>query len=304
MREERALSLSILVPTFNRAGSLKRLLESVESVEYSDSVSVELLVIDNGSTDETGKFLIDEQRKPRRLPLTVLKETRKGKSSALNRGLQVAKGKILFLLDDDVVVHAKWLAGHLQCYDSTTFDAIQGKVLPGVDPQGRPADPSRLREYNIPIRDLGEKIRKIRGSIGTNMSLKREVFEKVGLFDPRLGPGASGFSEDTEYCIRIRKAGFEIGYTPQAIVYHELDPARYGRAYNRLSHYRQGVSRSIYRRKSIVFSVLPNLLTNSIRLGLYKAFGRSQKAYRTEGRILKYWGYLGGRLRRRARQGP
>jgi hypothetical protein len=50
----------------------------------------------------------------------------------------------------------------------------------------------------------------------------------VGFFDSRLGPGAAGFSEDTEYSIRIRNAGFKIGYTPGAIVYHELNPKRYG----------------------------------------------------------------------------
>jgi GT2 family glycosyltransferase len=65
------------------------------------------------------------------------------------------------------------------------------------------------------------------------MSFKRAVFGKIGFFDHRLGPGAAGFSEDTEYSIRIRKAGFKIGYTPHAIVYHELNPSRYGRVYNR-----------------------------------------------------------------------
>lgn len=58
------------------------------------------------------------------------------------------------------------------------------------------------------------------------MSFKGEVWERVGLFDLRLGPGASGFSEDTEFSIRICKAGFKIGYTPHAVVYHELNPER------------------------------------------------------------------------------
>ena len=57
-----------------------------------------------------------------------------------------------------------------------------------------------------------------------------------------------GLVESTEYSIRIRNAGFKIGYTPGAIVYHELNPKRYGRAYNRMVEYRKGLSRSIYRR--------------------------------------------------------
>ena len=68
-----------------------------------------------------------------------------------------------------------------------------------------------------PYTDYGEQVREIRGLTGTSMSLKREVFEKVGFFDTRLGPGAAGFSEDTEYRIRIRKAGFKIGYTSHTL---------------------------------------------------------------------------------------
>jgi GT2 family glycosyltransferase len=129
------------------------------------------------------------------------------------------------------------------------------------------------------------------------MSFKREVLDRVGFFDTRLGPGAAGFSEDTEYSTRIRRAGFKIGYTPQAVVYHELNPARYGRNYNRTVQYRKGLSRSLYRRDSLLFDVLPNLFANCIRFGLYGVLGKRQKAYKTEGRIMKYWGYLTGKLR-------
>jgi len=127
------------------------------------------------------------------------------------------------------------------------------------------------------------------------MSFKREVFAKVGFFDARLGPGAAGFSEDTEYSMRIRKAGFKIGYTPHAIVYHELNPNRYGRQYNRMVEYRKGLSRSLYRQDSIPFRVIPDLMANCVRYGLYRLLGKTQKAYKTEGRIMKCWGYLAGK---------
>jgi len=186
----------------------------------------------------------------------------------------------------------------LEGYSSMPFDALQGRILPGVDSEGRPADPLHLQEYNIPLVDYGCDYRKIRGLTGTNMSFKREVLAKVGCFDPRLGPGASGFSEDTEFSRRIRKAGFTIGYTPHAIVYHELDPRRYGRGYNRMVEYRKGMSRSIYRRDPILFRVIPDLLANCVRYGIYNLFGLSQKVYKTEGRIMKSWGYLAGKFRR------
>lgn len=290
--------LSVIVPTFNRVGSLKRLLTSFDSLEFPNSVQTEVFIIDNGSTDGTGIFLQAEHQKSRKFPLRVLKEEQRGKASVLNLGLNSANGNFILIVDDDVVVHPQWLMRHLECYRTTNFDAIQGRVLPGVDPEGKSADPGRLREYNIPIVDYGEDICEIRGLTGTNMSFKREVIEKAGFFDTRLGPGASGFSEDTEYSMRMRNAGFKIGYTPFALVYHELNPSRYGREYNRAVQYRKGLSRSIYRQDSIVFNVLPNLLANCIRFNFYWVLRKAQKSYKTEGRIMRYWGYLVGKVRK------
>jgi len=295
---------SIVVPTYNRAPSLKRLLESLLSLEYPDSISMEVLIVDNGSTDETGVLLEKEWNRSKKFSFAILKEVHKGKANALNLGLARASGTILLVVDDDVVVHPDWLAKHLECYRTTPFDAVQGRVLPGVDSEGNGADPDRLREYNIPVIDYGGEISPIRGLTGCNMSFRREVFEKVGLFDIRLGPGVSGFSEDTEYSMRIRKAGFKIGYTPHAVVYHELDPLRYGKGYNRIVQYRKGLSRSLYRRQSILLNVLPNLFANCARYIIYQAAGKRQKAYKTEGRIMKYWGYLVGRIQRRMGKEP
>lgn len=289
----------MIVPTFNRASSLKRLLSSFNALVCPGSITAELLIVDNGSTDSTASVLAQAIKECTTFSLRVFQEHRQGKSSAVNRGLSLAQGKIILVVDDDVVVHRQWLIKHVEPYSVSAFDAVQGRVLPGVDVDGKPADSNRLREYNIPIIDYGEEMRQIRGLTGTNISFKREVFEKVGGFDTRLGPGAAGFSEDTEYSIRICKAGFKIGYTPHAVAYHELSPARYGREYNRKVEYRKGLSRSLYRTDSIFLRVLPNLAANCIRYSLYCLLGKTQKAYKTEGRIMKCWGYLAGKMRRR-----
>ena len=296
-RKINTVDVSVIVPTFNRASSVQRLLASLNACV--NSITAELLIVDNGSTDNTASVLAQATRECTKFSLRILREERRGKANALNRGLRSAQGKIFLIVDDDVVVHPQCLIQHAESYRVTFFDAMQGRVLPGVDVDGKTADPKRLREYNIPIIDYGGEVREIRGLTGTNMSLKRAVFDKVGEFDTRLGPGAAGFSEDTEYSIRIRKAGFKIGYTPHAVVYHELSPARYGREYNRTVEYRKGLSRSVYRNDSIFLRVLPDLAVNCVRYGVYRLLGKTQKAYKTEGRIMKCWGYLSGKVRRR-----
>ena len=289
--------LSVIVPTRNRLLSLQNLLESFERVTAPKDCAVEIFVVDNDSTDGTAVFLDREILRTRKFALNILHEKTPGKANALNTGLSSARGDILLIIDDDVTADPALFSNHWEEHQSRRFHAIQGRILPGTDPQGESADPAKLREYNIPYIDYGDQAREIRGLTGTNMSIKRQVFEKVGFFDTRLGPGAAGFSEDSEYSIRIRKAGFKIGYTPYAIVYHELNPNRYGRTYHRMVEYRKGLSRSIYRRDSILFSVVPNLVANVMRYGLYRLMGKTQKAYKTEGRIMKCWGYLVGKAR-------
>lgn len=292
---------TVIVPTFNRAASLERLLESFSAAFDLDRYPTEIIVVNNASTDRTADVASTIERANPPLMLKLLDEPRKGKASALNRGLAVARGQHILVIDDDVVVAPDIISRHLDCYRGSEFAAVQGRILPGLDPAGQPADLTRLREYNIPLIDYGEQMIAIRGLTGTNMSFKREVFETVGPFDPRLGPGASGFSEDTEFSRRVRRAGFKIGYTPHAVVYHELDPARFGRTYNRMVEYRKGQSRSIYRNDSILAKVLPNLLANCFRYIFYRALGYRHKAYKTEGRILKCWGQLVGTLELRGR---
>jgi GT2 family glycosyltransferase len=291
------LTFSLIIPTCNRSGSLQRLLKTIDGLVMPVAFNGEVIVVDNGSVDDTTRVLAERSKVNHGVPFYALTEDRKGKASALNRGLALARGDILLIVDDDVVVDSQLLIKHMEAHECQGFDAIQGRILPGVDPDGNHADRTRLREYNIPYIDYGKNIHEIRGLTGTNMSFTRQVFDKVGLFNPRLGPGAAGFSEDTEYSIRIRNAGFKIGYTPDAIVYHELNPNRYGRSYNRMVEYRKGLSRSIYRRDSIAFRVMPNLAVNCLRYGWYRLAGKSQKVYKTEGRIMKCCGYLMGKLR-------
>jgi len=293
-----AVSLTVIIPTRNRADSLRRLLASIRATEGTVEADIEVCVVDNGSSDNTQSVVTAERALFQIYKIDCLLELEEGKASALNRGLSVARGRIIMVLDDDVVVERLALCKHLASYDDSQFDAVQGRILPGVDPAGRHAVADRIREYNIPMIDYGDEIRAIRGLTGTNMSFRREVFETIGGFDTRLGPGAAGFSEDTEFSIRTRTAGFKIGYTPHAVVFHELNPARYGSAYNRQVEYLKGKSRSIYRRDSIPFRVIPDLFVNCIRYGFYWLIGDRQKAYKTEGRIMKHYGYLAGKARK------
>lgn len=290
--------ISVIIPTRNREQSLATLLDSLALAECPEGATIEIIVVDNGSTDGTAAMLEQRMSPQNRYPLRLFNQPIPGKSNALNLALANCNGDLLVVFDDDVTVEPRCLVELAAAYRNSEFAAMQGRILPGKDSDGRSADLDRLREYNIPLIDYGGEIHEIRGLTGTNMSFKREILDTVGCFDARLGPGAAGFSEDTEFSMRIREAGFKIGYTPHAVVFHELNPSRYGRAYNRDVEYRKGISRSVYRRDSMAFNVMPNLVANCLRLALYRSLGKRQKAYKTEGRLFKCLGYVAGKLRR------
>jgi glycosyltransferase involved in cell wall biosynthesis len=286
--------LSVIIATYNRRASLGRLLQSLQNTRLGNGNTFEVLVVDNASTDETARYLEEESR---RWPsLRSLHEGTKGKNFALNRGIREARGEFLCFMDDDILLDQDWLENLVQDYQTSGYDALQPRVLPGKDPSGQSASPEKLYWYNIPIIDYGNALRDVRGLTGVIMSVRRRVVDKAGVFDERLP--ASGYEGDTELSRRIRAAGFSIGYTPHVIAYHELDPKRYGNGYARLSQYRKGLSRSLYRSDSIMLNVIPNLLVNLLRYLIYKCFIRTEKVYRTEKRIMKYWGYLVGRIQR------
>ena len=99
---------SILICTFNRAPLLREALKAMSALTPPVDCDVEIIVVDNNSTDTTPQVIADAAaRSPFRL--VSLTETAQGKSFALNRGLLAATGDVIALTDDDVWPDREWL---------------------------------------------------------------------------------------------------------------------------------------------------------------------------------------------------
>jgi glucosyl-dolichyl phosphate glucuronosyltransferase len=287
------IELSVIIATRNRRESLERLVASLRATRDLQSHAIEILIVDNGSTDGASDFLAQVSRE---WPvLRVFSEPRAGKNFALNKGIREAKGNIFCFMDDDIVMDKGWLNAILTDYEKTRYDGLQPRVLPGRDPQGNAADTTVLYRYNIPVIDYGDRIKDADGLTGVIMSVKRAAIVKIGNFDERLP--ASGYHGDTDLSRRIREAGFSIGYTPHVVAYHELNPNRYGIRYARLGQYQKGLTRSLYSRDSVFGQAIPNIVVNGLRYVFYRACRREEKIYKTEKRIMKYTGYVIGRVK-------
>jgi glycosyltransferase involved in cell wall biosynthesis len=123
-------SASILICTYNRAPLLREALNSIASMTTPHGCDVEIVVVDNNSSDATAQVIADVAgRSPYRI--VGLHERAQGKSFALNTGLAAARGDIIALTDDDVWPDREWLTRIVARFRERDVSFVCGKVLPG-----------------------------------------------------------------------------------------------------------------------------------------------------------------------------
>jgi glucosyl-dolichyl phosphate glucuronosyltransferase len=246
------LKTSVIVATHGRPDSIRRLLASL-APELATG-SREIIIAENG-TPAPMELSLDGAA------LKHLHEPRAGKCRIQNRAIAQTTGEseILVFLDDDLIVAPGYLAAVERFFDThREFAAMKGRILPAEDPEKK-VGPMAVY-LDLPIVDHGEEVIEVRGVLGANMAFRAGVLNQVGPFDERLGPGAGGHEEETEMSQRIRRAGFRIGYAPQALVYHEVDPARANRErFIRIARER-GRCRMLHEKHSSLDVILKNVI--------------------------------------------
>lgn len=293
------MDISVVVCTYNRAASLATTLSSLRALEAPPPLMWELLLVDNNSKDST-RSVIEEFAAASGLNVRYVFEPRQGRSFALNRGIQEAKGEIITFTDDDVTFDPKWLVSLKRALDESGCIAAGGRIVPvWNDPV-----PSWLQmegQQAVLHLDLGKEPQELNYAIGANSAFRREAFEKYGLFQVGLsvdGKSVAGY-EDDEYGHRLTNAGEKIMYVPGAVVYHPVAPRRLTKAYFRKWFYDTGrmmMWARIWPRETILYFGIPrflfralveNLLKWPLTLDEKQRFRRECLARRAAGGILE-----------------
>lgn len=204
----------MIICTRNRAQSLARCLDHYANV--ISNLKWELIVVNNLSTDGT-EALLSARLKDRRLPLVVLVEPKPGLSQARNTGIRHASSDLICFSDDD-------------CYPDTSFINAWQDVFSNTDigfGGGRielfdPADADCTLKTDRVAHLFSPRSLIKPGSLhGASLAFRRNVIEKIGYFDPKLGAGSRLQSaEDTEYVQRASEFGFTGLYSPGPLVWH------------------------------------------------------------------------------------
>ncbi|MGI9086189.1 MAG: glycosyltransferase [Chthoniobacterales bacterium] len=200
----RTPSVSIIVCSYNGAQTLAACLDSLGRIDYP---SYEVILVDDGSTDETAEIAA-------RFPhVRYLHQTNHGLSHARNTGAAAATGEVFAYTDSDCMADRDWLYYLIGTLTSGKYAGVGG---PNVSPPAQdwiqacvaaaPGGPSHVLLTDT----VAEHIP------GCNMAWYRWAFESIGGFDVEYHKAG----DDVDFCWRVQQAGHEIAFSPTAIVWH------------------------------------------------------------------------------------
>jgi GT2 family glycosyltransferase len=215
---------SVIVVSWNSAEVLGRCLDQLFAQDY---LNREIIVVDDGSTDDTEAVVRDAQARGE-LKL-VRSERNRGCPSARNLGLREAKGEIVAFVDADGFTASHWLSAVVTAFGedpqiggvaSTVFFDDNPLVVNGaggiVNRQGWAADLSMNESYED-VRIASEALYPM----GCGMALRREALKRVGSFDDRM----LNYYDDVDYGIRLWRAGYKVVVAADAWIDHGFGAA-------------------------------------------------------------------------------
>jgi len=194
--------VSVVIPVLNQLNYTKICLDSIRN---EDLQGVEIIVVDNGSSDGTAEYLGKQDGF-----LTITNGENRGVAAAWNQGADKAQGEWIIFLNNDVIVSPGWLKGLLDAACAYGFDVVS----PGI----------REGEYNYDIGEYSsEYITRMKDVLRRGVSdgicfmVNWRVFGKIGSFDENFRIGQF---EDVDFFRRAKLAGFRLGTTGRAVIHH------------------------------------------------------------------------------------
>lgn len=199
------LKISVVVPVYNGGRTVGATIEHLLAQSLPPR---EIIVVDDGSTDDTPELLRSFGRR-----ITLLRKSNGGPASARNVGVRAATGDLVAFTDSDCLPDKEWLAELAKGFYAPEIAGAGGVV--------RGASPGLVGEYVDMLGSLNPGFAsggQVIHLVTANACFRREALVGANLFDERFRkPGG----EDTELSIRLRSAGHKLAYVERAVVLHQ-----------------------------------------------------------------------------------
>lgn len=249
------MAISIIIPTLNRASLLELAIKSFCLQNLSPD-NFEILVVDNGSTDNTKDITETAINAFPSHQIRYIYEPEPGLLSGRHRGALETKSDILTFVDDDIEADPNWLQAIKESFDDPTVQIVGGRNLPKYE-----AEPPQWLEWfwsdhaygklccELSLLDFGEQIRDIDANYvwGLNFSIRKSTLFELGGFHPDCIPKhLQHFQGDGEtgLTIKANETAYKAIYQPQALVWHQVPESRMTYKYFERRYFYQGVCNS------------------------------------------------------------
>lgn len=224
--DQSQVTLSILICTRDRLPKLKNTVRDVGKLQLPEGTEAELVVVDNGSTDDTTAWV--EQTTLPKMPVRLVEETRTGVGHARTAALYASNGDILLFTDDDVRIPPDWATELCKPILRDKADVVGGtaKLTEHL------RHPWMNRFHRATLSSIERKNSEgILLPITISMAFRRAVIDRVPAFDPELGPGSLlGCCEDTLFVWQLREAEFQFTEVDTVPVVHHPSEDRLTRS--------------------------------------------------------------------------
>ena len=217
MTSNSCLDVSVVVPTYNRSGSLRRVLEALDrqitTTDDARAFTFDVVVVSDGSTDDTLEMA---EKLETSYPLHVIQQENSGPAGARNRGVQIATGRIIVFIDDDVIPAPGCLRAHVSRHDASSDLVVIGPMLTPGDADLSPWVAWEQHQLYKQYERFAEGEPAYPRQFYTgNASLLRTTFAEVGGFDTSFRR-----AEDVELALRMARQGQSFVFEPGAEAYH------------------------------------------------------------------------------------
>jgi glycosyltransferase involved in cell wall biosynthesis len=229
--------ISIIIPTLNRDTLLMRTLESIAAV-ISPKDAVEILLVDNGSTDQSAKVFHALKEKFSELEWRYFYDAMPGLLSGRHRGAEEAQGEILAYLDDDALLAPTWLEALKDAFRDPGVGLVGGPSLPLFEVDPPPWLGKLWWDFDggrtcgsLSLIELGKVSKPIDPCYvwGLNFSIRKEVFHECGGFHPDCVPKSlQRYQGDGETGLTLKAKEKRIAalYHPGVAVTHVIPTSR------------------------------------------------------------------------------
>lgn len=209
--------VSVMIPAWNEGIGL---ISTIESVLASTYRNFEIVVINDGSTDDSNEKMLtyvaahaDSQHAE--IPINYQYQNNTGKGGALNHAIRLATGDILISIDADCLVDSEAIASFVETFKDPKVSAAVGNVK--IANRDNVVGIVQYLEFLFSF--YFKRADALLGTIyiigGAAGAFRKDVFDTVG------GYSETNITEDIELTVRIQDAGMKIEYTPEAVVYTE-----------------------------------------------------------------------------------